>query len=258
MPRTADLTKPSGEVWGPYPSTAEMPNVAGAAVQTDQLTKGDFVTVSSGADLEVYSCTNPAKGAATYAEIPFAGGSISSLSLSSTLAVTGTSTLTGGVVATAPLKIWNHVPVGALAERGTDAAATAGTIYYAEIHIPTNKTITAIAALNGTTVGTDKVIYGLYSEAGVLLRSTALAGTLGAGSDVYQRIALTSTYAAVGPRKYLVAAQVEGTTHCLQFHTTLGPLPVTGSQAGVFGTMATISSVATTHTDAVGPMVYLD
>lgn len=29
-------------------------------------------------------------------------------------------------------------------------------------------------------------------------------------------------------------------------------------QVGVFGTMATITSVATTHTDNVGPMVYLD
>lgn len=258
MPRTADPTKPSGEHWGPYPSTAELPNVAGAAVQTDHLSMGDFAVTVSGATLEVYSCSKPAKGAATWVEVPIAGGGISSLSLSSTLAVTGTSTLTGGIVAGYGLKVWNHVPLGALNTRGTDAAATAGTIYYAEIFLPANKTITAIAALNGTTVGTDKVIYGLYSEAGVLLRSTALAGTLGAGSDVYQRIALTSTYAAVGPARYLVAAQVEGTTHCLQFHTTLGPLPVTGSQAGVFGTMATISSVATTHTDAVGPMVYLD
>lgn len=258
MPRTADLTKPSGAVWGPYPSTAERPNVAGSATQTDHLSMGDLVTVVSGADVEVYACTKPALGAATYSEVPLAGGAISSLSLSSTLAVTGTSTLTGGIVATAPLKVWNHVPLGALNTRGTDAARTAGTIYYAEIAVPSNKSIAAIACLNGTTVGTDKVIYGLYSEAGVLLRSTALAGTLGAGSDVYQRIALTSAYSAVGPAKYLVGVQIEGTTHCIQCHTTLGPLPITGSQAGVFGTMATISSVATTHTDNVGPMVYLD
>lgn len=183
--------------------------------------------------------------------------SSAAIATSSTLAVTGASTLTGGVVAAPPLKVWNHVPVGALASRGTDAARTAGTIYYSEVFLPANKTITGIGVLLGTTAGTDKICVGLYSAAGALLANSALAGVTTATGDVYQQVALTATYAAVGPARYFTAVQINGTTDGLQMHTTLGPLGITGSQAGSFGTLATISSVASTHTDNVGPMTYL-
>lgn len=178
--------------------------------------------------------------------------------LSSTLGVTGATTLTGGLVNTPPLKIWNHVPAGALATRGTDAARTAGTLYYSEVHVPGNVTLTGVGLLLGTTAGTDSVIVALYDTSGNLVANSALAGTATSGGDVYQQVAFTSTYAAVGPARYFIGVQINGTTDGLQFHTTLGPLWVTGSEAGSFGTLPDpISSLATTHTDNVGPMAYL-
>jgi hypothetical protein len=179
--------------------------------------------------------------------------------ITETLGVTGATTLTGGVVATAPLKVWNHSASGALATRGTDAARTAGTTYYAEIELRSNKTITGIAVLLGTTAGTDKILVALYDEAGALLANSAVAGVTTSGGDVYQEVAFDpGTYAAVGPGKYLVAVQINGATDGLQFMTTTGPLTITGSEAGSFGTLLDpITTVATTHTDNTGPLVYL-
>lgn len=179
------------------------------------------------------------------------------VSLASTLGVTGAITPTGGLAGTAPFKVWNHPPSGALASRGTDAARTAGTIYYSEIMFPVNMTVAGLAVLLGTTVGTDNIAVALYSAAGVKLAQSAAAGEVTAGGDVYQAVDFEDAVAVKGPGvRYFAAVQIDGTTDGLQFATTTGPLMITGSQAGSFGTFAAISSVATTHTDNVGPLVY--
>jgi hypothetical protein len=179
------------------------------------------------------------------------------VSLASTLGVTGVLTATGGLAGTGPQKVWNHPATGALASRGTDAARTAGTIYYSEIAFPCNMTLTGLGVLNGTTVGTDKIAVALYSAAGVKLVQSAAAGATTSGADTYQQVAFESTLAVKGPGvRYFAAVQINGTTDGLQFMTTTGPLTITGSQAGSFGTFAAISSVATTHTDNAGPLVY--
>lgn len=179
------------------------------------------------------------------------------ISTTGTLAVTGVSTLTGGVAGTPPLKVWNHVPVGALTTRGTDTAIADGTTYWQEVWLPANKTITGVGFLNGTVVGTDNLLVALYSSAGVLLANSALAGELSAGADTYQEIALTATYAAVGPARYFIAVQGNGTTAALQRNTTLGPLGANGSVAGTFGTLVDPITIVETHTDNIGPMAYL-
>lgn len=187
----------------------------------------------------------------------------SAIELASTLAVTGATTLTGaltatgGVVATHPGRIFN-VPLGgvALASIGTDAAGVAGTVYVSQIFVPCNKTLTGIAVLNGTNVGTDKINVALYNAAGTRVAVSALAGTLGAGADVFQEIPFTATYAAVGPAMYFVGMQIEGTTHQNQRMSVTTPYGWTAAVAGSFGTMPALTP-PTTFTAGQGPIVYL-
>lgn len=150
-----------------------------------------------------------------------------------------------------------NVPVGpvAYASMGTDAVSTAGTIYFSDIVLHEAMVSTGAAVLNGTTVGTDDVIYGLWDEAGVLLRTTALAGTVSAGADAFQAIAWTSPI-SLPPGRYWVGFQVEGTTAAHQTIAASTYLNSTGSVAGVFGTIPAITPTTTT-TAGVGPFAYL-
>jgi hypothetical protein len=184
--------------------------------------------------------------------------SAAAIATTSTLAVTGASTLTGGIVGTTPTRISNILIGGvARASIGTDGAHVAGKVYFSELWLPTNKTLTGIGFLNGTTVGTDKMIVGLYSSAGVLLANSALAGALGAGQDDFQQIAFTAAYAAVGPARYWIAIQCEGTTHQTQKIAAATYLNSTGSVAGSFGTMPATITPTTTTTADVGPIGYV-
>jgi hypothetical protein len=280
-------------VWGVYEAAGDLPNASGAAEQSITLRKGHLAIANITGAPSVYICTSSTLGAATWAEILSAGqtvvgnitvtgdvtvsGTVQAEQLTTTddatvtddlavtglatvgetLAVTGATTLTGGVVATQPTRISN-IPIGAVARAsiGTDAVHVAGSIYFAEIFLPANKTLTGIGVLNGSVVGTDNLIVGLYSSTGTLLRSSALAGALSAGADGFQEIPFTSTYAAVGPARYWLAVQCEGTTAATQRIATATYLNSTGSQVGVFGTMAAITPTATTTAD-VGPIGYV-
>ena len=175
-----------------------------------------------------------------------------------TVGVTGATTLTGGVVADTPLKVYNVQPEGAIAGRGTDGVSVAGTTYYSQLFLAANKTITGIGVLTGTTTGTDKVLVGLYDAAGNLLANSALAGATTSTADKYQEVAFTGTYAAVGPAVYLIAFQLNGTTDGMQRIATDGVEVACGKETGSFGTMIDpITSVATTFTTAEGPIGYL-
>jgi hypothetical protein len=159
--------------------------------------------------------------------------------------------------ASLPIRVAN-VPVGpvARASMGTDAASTAGSIYFSDIYLPEAMVSTGAGVLNGTTPGTDAVIYFLADEAGTVLRTTALAGTLSAVADVFQEIAWTSPI-SLPPGRYWVGFQVEGTTATHQTIATLTYLNSTGSAAGVFGTIPAAITPTTTTTANVGPFFYL-
>lgn len=151
----------------------------------------------------------------------------------------------------------SNIPIGPVARAsiGTDAAHVNGTIYYSEIVVPTRRTVTGIGVLNGTTVGTNNLIAALYDAAGALVANTALAGTLGAGADTFQEIALTAPV-TIEPGRYFVATQANGTTHQTQKIATATYLNATGSVAGAFGTLPAITPPTTTTAD-VGPVAYL-
>lgn len=163
----------------------------------------------------------------------------------------------GEGTASLPIRMAN-IPVGPVARAsiGTDGASTAGTVYFADTYLPEAMTVTGIAVLNGTTVGTDKVVVALFDEAGNKLATSALAGTLSAGADAFQEIDLTAPISI--PRgRYWIGLQVEGTTAAHQRIAASTYLNSTGSVAGVFGTIpATITPTSTT-TANVGPIAYL-
>lgn len=258
MPRSQDTSRPTGEHWGIYESTAELPNVAGASVQTHQLDRGDLAVVAAASSVEVYACTSPAYGAATWAEVPYAGGTIDSLSLGGTLAVTGATTLTGGLVGTGLTRVATR-PGNITATTGTDVApSAAGDEYLAELVIQYNRTLTGAAILNGPTVGTDKWIFALWDSSGALVANTALAGTTTSGADTWQQIAFASTYAAL-PGRYFLGVQSNGTTD--NFHAIAGlnlaSTQLATTDQGSFGTVSDLAAVPSTFTVNVGPIMYV-
>lgn len=141
---------------------------------------------------------------------------------------------------------------------GTGSAGTAPgstTMYCSEINLPNSKNLTGMAVLNGGTAATDKWIYALYDNTGNLLANTAVAGTTAASANVYQQIAFTSKYYAVGPAKYFGCLQGNGagSSTVTMIKTGMQDTFLTKGQTGTtFGTLPTLT-VPTTFTTAVGP-----
>lgn len=136
---------------------------------------------------------------------------------------------------------------------GTNVTPTAGTIYVSALFVPVTVSVTGVSVFNGSAVGTDKAIVALYNSAGVLLTSSALAGTTCVGTDAMQVIAFTAAYAAKGPELYYVSWSCNGTTARLNAQNAPG-VGYTTSQVGVFGTLDAIGTPPTTFTADVGPI----
>lgn len=140
----------------------------------------------------------------------------------------------------------------------SNTATIATELYCTEVWLPTNKLVTGIGVLKGTTATTDKWLVVLYDSSGVALANSALAGTLVATANVYQQFPLTSQYFAVGPSQYFACMQSNGTTATFQALITGADanLLTKGQTGVVFGTVSALT-VPTTFTTAVGPAVYL-
>lgn len=140
---------------------------------------------------------------------------------------------------------------------GTTLAAT--TMYCSEADLPSNRLITGIGVLNGTTVGTDNHLVALYDSGGNLLANSATAGVVAASASTYQEIALTAKYQAVGPAKYYACLQTNGTTATVRMIVTgTQDTYLTKGVTGVtFGTVPATFTAPTTFTSVVGPYNYL-
>ena len=163
-----------------------------------------------------------------------------------------------GIVASGRLR-YSTVPIGSVAygSMGTDSVQVAGTLYVADMAIPRAMTITGIGVLNGSTVGTDKVIYGLYADTGVLLASTALAGTTTSGANAFQQIALTAPIFVRGPARFAIVVQYNGTTDKMRKIAANTFIDVmTQDEVGVFGTIQSVS-YDNTFTADIGPIAYV-
>jgi hypothetical protein len=180
------------------------------------------------------------------------------LTLSGTLAVTGVSTLTGGVSnGSGKLKNFSHGYRPAALTSGTSTTPSATTVYLTQIYVPVNATLTGVKVSNGATVGTDKYIVALFDSSGAKLANSALAGTTTSGADSYQALPFTATYDVKGPGVYWIGLYVNGTTD--RFRT----IPAAGEYGGYagsatgqsFGTVATVTP-PTSFTADKGPVAF--
>lgn len=139
---------------------------------------------------------------------------------------------------------------------GTTLSAT--TLYCSEVILPSNKLLTGIAILNGTTVGTDNHYVVLYDASGKALANSALAGAVSSGASTYQQYAFTSKFFAVGRAQYFACFQTNGTTDTVRMVVTgtQDTLLTKAQTSATFGTIPALT-VPTTFTTAVGPYVYL-
>lgn len=145
-------------------------------------------------------------------------------------------------------------PPNAIATNAT--TQTAGGIFWSQLYIPSSTTLTGACVLNGGTVGTDKYIFGLYNTTGTLVANTLLTGTNTANASKYQCIAFTGTIAVTGPQTYYIAVQGNSTHDNFQTYAA-NSAPTnygTGTQAGAFGTLASITPSVTFNANQ-GPLM---
>ena len=153
----------------------------------------------------------------------------------------------------------SNIPIGAVAyaSLGADTAITNGGHFYTSFDMPTGMTITGVAVLNGS-ANTDKLIVSIYDERGVVIGSSALAGTTSSGTNTFQLIPLSPTpLLVIGPSRIFVGVQGNGTTAKIRTIAANTYIECnTDYAAGTFGTIVDISP-PTTFTGSVGPIVYL-
>lgn len=137
-----------------------------------------------------------------------------------------------------------------------DKTMVAGTRYYSSLLLQQQTTLTGIQALVGTTGGTDSWIFELHSPTGVLLATTATAGTTAGTASTWQQIPFTATYTILVPGTYFLAVQSNGTTAKLATLNSVTNPTLTGSATGTFGTGASITP-PTTYTANLGPVAYV-
>lgn len=143
---------------------------------------------------------------------------------------------------------------------GTGTAVGATTLYCTEVILPSNKLLTGIAVLNGTTVTANARYVILYDSAGNALANSALAGQASVSASVFETYAFTAKYFAIGgPTQYFACLQdnaVGGTTVRMVTTGTQDTVLTKGQTGATFGTIPALT-VPTTFTTAVGPYVYL-
>lgn len=152
--------------------------------------------------------------------------------------------------------------LGTLSSLGTSAVATANATYVSSVFIRHPMLVAGIGVLNGATVGTDRVVYGLYAAGGgTVLATTTLAsnGTITANANTFQEIALTSAYQVTKPGLYWIGWQANGTTttrRSIATATWIDVMTLSAGTAGSAGVMATITA-PTSFTADTGPIGYV-
>lgn len=156
-----------------------------------------------------------------------------------------------------PKAVYTLNGVSPTAVQGADIACSNGTSYYSEIYIPYNMTVTGLGYLIGSVGGTNKAVLSLHDGAGKLIANTDPAGvTVGTAAN-FQKIALTSTKAIIGPGRYYVAATFNGTTAKFRAYTIPNTPGRAGSSTATFGTPVDLVISATDFTADKGPIMFV-
>lgn len=134
---------------------------------------------------------------------------------------------------------------------------TAGQWNFGEIFVPYLNLWKGAGILNGTTVGTSLYIVALWGSTGTLLANSAVAGAVSAGPSIMQNFAFTSPIVLV-PGRYFVGLQMNVATDTVRHVLSAnGSNIMCATQSGTFGTVPNITTVPTTFTTAVAPIMQL-
>lgn len=133
-----------------------------------------------------------------------------------------------------------------------DKTTVAGSRYYRSTAVGSQKTLTGVSVLVGSTGGTDDWIVELHDASGNLVATSATAGTVAGAANTWQEIAFTAPV-TVASGTYFIAVQSNGTTAKLAVLDTPVSNLLTGSATGTFGTSASITP-PTTYVVNDGPM----
>lgn len=138
----------------------------------------------------------------------------------------------------------NQTPTGGGGAGASDA-------YIAEIWIPANVTLTGLAPYNGT-VASGNLKVGLFNSTGTKVASSA--STAMSGTAVYQRIAFTAPYAALGPATYYAGLMFDNATARFYTHA-VGACGTQDQPSQTFATGFTNITAPTTFTNNAGPLI---
>lgn len=136
---------------------------------------------------------------------------------------------------------------------GTDATPVNTEVYIAELFVPCNMTITGLAVMNGS-VASGNMKVGLANSTGAVVATSA--STAMSGTDAYQRVPFTSTYAAKGPATYYALQFIDNGTARANMHT-FGNFGASKQTGQTYATGFTTITPPTTFTTAVGPIASL-
>ena len=180
-------------------------------------------------------------GAVTHSSTVLNSGAVTN---SSTVATTGTSTVTGGIIQPGTASTVYHTGgVGpGVAAFGTDTTPVTTETYICEVIVPTNTTLTGLSVLNGTAVS-GNINVALANSAGAVVASSATTNA-GSGTNAYQQIPFSTTYAAVGPAKYFALVQYSATTARYRTHI-LGNFGAAKKTSETYGTFTTVTPPTT-------------
>jgi len=200
------------------------------------------------------------------------------------LTVNGTTTLTGVLTASA-----SATPAGGLAPAGgttivlarpgcvhtggipvsitgsgIDATPVVTEIYYSELFIPCNMSVTGISVFNGS-VASDDWHRALLDADGALVSGSATGAVTSSGTDAYQKVPFSGgAITLLGPATYYVAQICDGTTDRYNAHgtaTTGMCLPtnmVAGKLTGqTYGAIPATNTLTLTYTTDLGPIASL-
>ena len=135
---------------------------------------------------------------------------------------------------------------------GNDTTPSTTETYFAEVHIDSNVTLTGIALFNGSAVSGNVCVALADSTGAIVAECNATAQ---AGTDTYQRVPFTATYAAVGPATYYALVQFSSTSARFNTHI-VGNFGASKKTGETFDTFTTITP-PTTFTTALGPIASL-
>jgi hypothetical protein len=154
---------------------------------------------------------------------------------------------------------FSTVPIGsvAYASFGTDFTPAAGSLYTAELFIPKVMTLTGVGFLNGSVVGTDKVIVSVNNASGTTIGYSNLAGVVTAGANSFQQVGFL-TPVVVSPGTYYISIQTSGTTDRIRLISASTFVDTnTTSRTGTFGTLLPPLTPINSFVPDAGPIAYV-